>query len=187
MTKLRLSPTIRRWIPVLAACGGLLVLAAPTFAQNRAPIVPTSGAWCGITDDGRRVSLRVSDDAAFVLWAAIDTERGTISSTGANSVRGVSRAQVADSKFIFRQQADETRCERGDIRSPGINCRVVTQDVLTIRGTVKSPVTIPGSFAANLTVDPNAGGRDPGRGGQVRRYGVNGSYDAWPAGSAPCP
>jgi hypothetical protein len=184
MNAIRWSLRPSRSLTAVLATAALLGLASlPAAAQGWPPVYPTGGLWCGLTDEGYGMFMQLTPDARFVEWVDIRTPFGQVS-TREQEVRGISRAQVADEKFIFRQQREETRCEPDD-NGREERCRTVTIDALTVRGIFHGPSTARGSFAAQQVYDPHAGGRS-GRGVRRSRL-LNGSYDAWPVGMAPCP
>lgn len=183
-------------------------------AQRGAPVVPSGPLWCGITASGGSVNMQLSSDLRFVEWIDVQEDKGTIS-TREGPYTGVGRAQIADSKFIFRQQHPEEECERdrnqpgsrnaptprcnlapcrpgasGGGRPseprPGERCNTVTIEDMSIRGTFLNPDSVRGSFAAQQVIDTT---NTPGNGGRpiVRNRLLTGTYVAWPVGTAPCP
>ncbi len=187
---LNLRLTHVRFLAVLVAMIAASVLlagqAGPAAAQAKPPIKPVGGLWCGVTNDGGPVFLQVSADGRFVEWVDIATDKGSVS-TRERNVQGVTRAQIASSKYIFRQRRDERVCRRGDERGPRDpreQCTLVTLEDVTIRGTFTDPNRVRGSFSGQQVIDPSA--IDNGR-GRLRKRLLNGSYEAWAASSAPCP
>jgi hypothetical protein len=177
---------------VLAVGGGLAAARPESVqAQTRSAVVPTGGPWCGLTADGDRVFLDLSGDGRFVLSMDVLTPKGNVG-TRESEVRGVTDAQVVDSKFIFRQRRDETACERdplADPRHPRDRCYTYTVEDTTLRGTFADPNHVSGSYSAQNVYDPSGSGDQPPRNprGRPSRWLVTGTYTAWPEGFAPCP
>jgi hypothetical protein len=165
----------------LLAAAFLAWTGRPVAAQPGAGPEPTGGLWCGATPEGYRVYIQLSPDGRFVEWAEAHTPRFLVS-TRERDVRGVTRAQVADGKFIFRQRRDETVCER-DARDPRDRCTTVTVEDVTIRGSFQSPASMRGSFSGQFVTRPLDDRDDRLR---PRRTLVTGSYNAWPASVSPC-
>jgi len=211
----RLNPTPARLLALVvigAVLGGALAARPGRVAAGRskAPVVPAGALWCGITNDGGSVNLQLTADLRFVDWVEVRTARGIIS-TREGTFSGIGRAQIAESKFIFRQQHDEEECERergnpaaprqrcliapcrpgasGGGRppeQPRTRCRTSTIEDLNIHGTFLTPDNLRGVYSAHQVIDPNA---SRGNGGRpiIRERLVTGTFVAWPTGTAPCP
>ncbi len=204
-------------IVLVGAFVGGIAIAPPreAAAQRGAPVVPSGTQWCGITDAGGSVRMTLSSDLRFVESIVIQEDTGTIS-TQEGPFTGVGRAQIADSKFIFRQQHPEEECDRRNeppnrgaptprcTQAPcrpgasggsrpteprpgaGQQCRTVEIEDLNIRGTFANPDSVRGAFMAQQVIDTS---RQSGNAGRpiVRQRLLNGTYVAWPVGTAPCP
>jgi hypothetical protein len=169
---------------LVAAVLALAVSAAtgsPAAAQGRTTVFPMGGMWCGATPEGYPVNFEVSGDSRFVLWARAAVPNGSVS-TREVDVKGPTDAQVADSKFMFRQRRDQTQCERDQRRDPRQTCNLVTVEDVSFRGTFRDSVTATGSFMGQYFYNPGVNDR-----GRASRRLVNGTFTAWPASFAPCP
>lgn len=180
----------------LLPAGLLLVVAllashASVSAQRGStpPPVPLAGAWCGVTDDGGKINITVSDDMRFIMEVAIETPRaGSFSSS--ESGCAADKAQVADGNYIFRCRASGTtttapggssRCTRAPCRpSSGGSGTQTTPS--TIRGTILGPETMRGNYSAYATRVLNSV-----TGVRTSTKLVVGNYIAWPVSAAPCP
>ena len=174
----------------LLAAWALIGRVEPAAAQMGVGVVPTGGGWCGADQDGAPVVLDVSGDGKYVLAVYVLTQRGSVGTR--TDALGVTKSQVVDSKFIFRQRRDQTVCERDrgdDPRNPRERCETFTVEDTTIRGTFADPNHVSGSYSSQNVYDPAGGGDDPPRGprGRPSRRMIAGSYTAWPVGFAPCP
>jgi hypothetical protein len=170
-----------------AAMLTLTVLPTRPVAAQRAPITPTAGLWCGPTADGGHIYMQLTPDSRFVDWVDITTPRGMVS-TRENPVRGITSAQIADAKFMFRQRNDERFCTRDrdhDPRGPRERCQTITVEDTTVHGTFTDVARAHGSYSSQQIIDPRA--IDENGRGNVRKQILVGTFDAWPVSAAPCP
>ncbi len=206
---------LRTWTPraVLAAVAAVLVLVLVghvrsdrASAQPRGEVLPWTGAWCGMTQDGGRILFSVTDEASLVRELRIFTRKGDLA---AAEDEPRPSARIEDDSFIYRRDREEQRCRTvgsgpGPIRGP--ICRQAPCDpprrppepcrsAPCARPTPEPPprqicdtvvlneILIRGSVTAADSVVGNysfLAGRAPGR-------KVVGSYVAWPVALAPCP
>lgn len=184
---------------LMCALGIVLSQRTDVEALGRVEVVPVSGAWCGLTDDGGTVRFSVLPGGKFVGDIHIASSRGSLS--GSEGI-AMPQTQVAESKFIFRRDREELDCSgrRGGGSGPIIGpicrqapcnpprrpnppcgrapcatpppegCSSTTINEIMVRGTFTSPESARGSF----TYQPD-------------RRRIVGSYVAWPQAIAPCP
>lgn len=187
--------------------GILAVPAGRALAQRGSGnVVPSGTMWCGLTDAGGTVNMQLSADLRFVEWVEIRNDNVFIS-TREGQFNGVTRAQIAEDKFIFRKDREERECEpersraprerctqapcrpgsSGGGRSPEppVNCRTTQINELNVHGRFHSPDSVKGNYSAQHAVDLTGGDR----GGRTvtRTRLVLGNFVAWPTGTAPCP
>lgn len=183
-----------RWSPgtaiavalVAAVAGGFAVDAGAARAARKPAPVPITGHWCGVTDDGGRVSFGVAADGRYVGGISISGPGGSLSAAEGS---GVLSLPIADGMWIFRRDRTIVECEDrrpgpDPIRTPGgpprcfrppcpvPGCDVRVTNDATIRGTFDTSDAAHGTFTFLV-----ANGR--------RRE--TGSYNAWPSSVAPCP
>lgn len=142
-------------------------------AGARDPIVPVGGHWCGMTDSGGPIHLRITTDGRWVESISL----GGVASMESGS--GLRTVQITESKFILRSRSSSiSRGGSGPIRGPicrsapcnkGGGGTVVIQESM-IRGTFTSPTSMRGNYSLV----------------EGRRRNL-GNYVAWPADFAPCP
>jgi hypothetical protein len=172
-------------VRVVTLTAAVLVLAILTSAAgapsaSAADIVPVSGLWCGLTDDGGSIQMAVSPDARFVNDVEVRTTKGSVSAREGGPLIG---AQVKSGKYILRQNTPTLRCDRGADPGRPDRCRqapcvpagcVQIDNLTLIRGTFEAADSLRGSFT--FTISPT-----------YRPKRVTGQYTAWPASVAPCP
>ncbi len=184
---------------LMSALGIVLSRRTDAVALGRAEVVPVSGAWCGLTDEGGTVRFSVLPGGKFVGDIHIASLMGSLS--GSEGI-AMPQTQVAESKFIFRRDREELDCSgrsgRGSgpiigpicrqapcnpprrpdppcrrapcVPPPPEGCSSTTINEIMVRGTFTSPESARGSFTY-----------------QPERRRIVGSYVAWPQAIAPCP
>jgi hypothetical protein len=187
------TTTLLRFLPagLLLLFALLTATSAPVSAQrNSTPApVPMAGAWCGVTDDGGKINVTVSDDMRFIMEVTIETTRAG-SFTSSESGCAADKAQVADGKFIFRCRESSSnttapgssnRCTRAPCRpsSGGTGTRTSPSN---IRGSILGPETMKGNYSAYATRVLQSVNGD-----RTSTKLVVGNFIAWPVSTAPCP
>jgi len=160
---------------------GLLSSARSAAAAG---VVPISGPWCGLTDDGGSIRMEVSPDGRFVNNIEVHAMKGSLSAREGGPMPG---SQIKSGKYILRQIAATLSCPSrpGPSRPPEpcrqepcsrtvpAGCKSIDNTTL-IRGTFEAVDSLRGSFT--FTVSPT-----------YRPKRVTGQYTAWPSSVAPCP
>ncbi len=170
----RIRPTYLAFAATIVAIT-IATAAVPhaAVAAARDPIVPVGGHWCGLTDLGGPIHLRITSDGRWVESISLAGASSTESGSGLGSI------QITESKFIFRSRSSTSSGGgSGPIRGPicrsapcnkGGGGSVVVQESM-IRGTFTSLTSMRGNFSL-----------------VEGRRRILGRYVAWPAEFAPCP
>ncbi|MFN2115330.1 MAG: hypothetical protein ACK2T6_06420 [Anaerolineae bacterium] len=172
------EPRLSGFVAAAVVCLAVGLFGAPSVASawGDTGVLPESGNWCGLTDDGGTIRFEVTGDKRYTQAFELNLTGQSVAVRESNLA---SRAQIKDSKFVLRgttaavdpgQRTVTPRQPGGPARCLVVPCRPTSarrtpnpqqpdSDIL-IRGTFEAYDSAAGSFKVGATV---------------------GYYTAWPA------